>query len=52
METLFPAAFTWATVLTGITGLVANPVVIGGLGFVLALRFGPKAVGALKRMVR
>lgn len=52
MDALFPATFTWAGILADVTDLIANPVVIGGLGFVLALRFGPKAVGALKRMVR
>lgn len=33
MDTLFPASFTWETIQAGITDLIANGVVIGGLAW-------------------
>jgi len=52
MATLFPIAFTWAGVMTDIGDLIANPIVIGALGFVFALSLGPKAVRSLRSMIR
>lgn len=51
MDTLFPATFTWATIQAGITGLIGNAVVIGGLAFVLATRLAPRAIRALRSMI-
>jgi len=52
LSTLFPTTFDWATIQGGITGLIGNTVVISGLAFVLATRLAPRAVRALRSMVR
>jgi len=49
---LIPGGFTWAAFYVEVVGFLSQPLVIGLLGFLLAVALAPAAVRSLRSMVR